>query len=605
MKTGLTLRFFSKRWLSSSSLNLVFAYSVCGMFATGCVAQQADLARIQKDLELQIAKIKEEKKALGAQVDEARSAITASQNLLAKTKTDIAKMQNDLAPRTDFAGLNQQIKLIREQDLAILYGKDEVSEKRINDLEKSLKTYDDSMKSEIGSLQTTVQSQGDKLQIQSDQIQSAQTQSTTLAQQVDKNNQALTANMTEFQNSFAQFKETLASLGTTIGQVQTDLAAQGQELGTVQNRTDELSGSIEKSGTLFSSRFEEQSSQIAQLQKQVTTLQDKLNDDTQALRTYLDQDVKTAMAQLVNDIDRHQEPVLARMDALQKDLDILGTHVQADATQVQDLSQSVLKLREAQEVMGSLLGKRGDEIIQQAGRLSERMNTVEAHQTGLTEQLQSNTQKTSTHLSEVNASLTSISQALDQTRQSLSSRLAKQEELGHTLNQTVQQFQQLKQDTQGQIQQMQSAGQVTDQLRKTVEQIRSRLHDLEIHQSGLVGKLDSDAQVTNTHMQEVNSGINSVAQALENVSAKLNGRIDDQEQRLNRAMTTFQRVQGTADTSQNNVAHLNKLTETVNQLREVVNTIGTKLGERVDQHEDRLGQLAQRVNRLQGPKQHK
>jgi chromosome segregation ATPase len=291
------------------------------------------------------------------------------------------------------------------------------------------------------------------------------------------------------------------------------------------------------------------------------------------------------------------------MDALQQDLDILGTHVQADATQVQDLSQSVLQLREAQEVMGSLLGKRGDEIIQQAGRLSERMNTVEAHQTGLTEQLQSNTQKTSTHLSEVNASLTSISQALDQTRQSLSSRLAKQEELGHTLNQTVQQFQQLKQDTQGQIQQMQSAGQVTDQLRKTVEQIRSRLHDLEIHQSGLVGKLDSDAQVTNTHMQEVNSGINSVAQALENVSAKLNGRIDDQEQRLNRAMTTFQRVQGTADTSQNNVAHLNKLTETVNQLREVVNTIGTKLGERVDQHEDRLGQLAQRVNRLQGPKQ--
>ena len=412
MKTGLTLRFFSKRWLSSSSLNLVFAYSVCGMFATGCVAQQADLARIQKDLELQIAKIKEEKKALGAEVDEARSAITASQNLLAKTKTDIAKMQNDLAPRTDFAGLNQQIKLIREQDLAMLYGKDEETEKRISDLEKSLKTYTDS-----------------KLQIQSDQIQSAQTQSTTLAQQVDKNNQALTANMTEFQNSFAQFKETLASLGTTIGQVQTDLAAQRQELGTVQNRTDELSGSIEKSGTLFSSRFEEQSSQIAQLQKQVTTLQDKLNADTQALRTYLDQDVKTAMAQLVNDIDRHQEPVLARMDALQKDLDILGTHVQADATQMQDLSQSVLKLREAQEVMGSLLGKRGDDIIQQAGRLSERMNTVEAHQTGLTEQLQSNTQKTSTHLSEVNASLTSISQALDQTRQSLSSRLAKQEEV--------------------------------------------------------------------------------------------------------------------------------------------------------------------------------
>ena len=540
METGLTLRFFPKRWLSSSSLNLVFVSSLCGLFATGCIAQQADLARIQKDLELQIAKIKEEKKALATQVEEAKSAITESQNILAQQKKDMAKMQEVLAPRKDFANLHQKVTQ-NEQDLRILGGKDEETEKRIGDLEKSLKSSSDSMQSEIGSLQTTVQSH-------SDQIQSAKTQSTTFAQQVDENNQALTANMTEFQNSFAIFKETLSSLGTTIGQVQTDVTSQRQELGTLQFRTEEL----EKSGTLFSTRLEEQSSQITQLQKQVTTLQDKLNADTQALRTYLDQDVKKAMTQLVNDIDKHQEPVLGRMDALQKDLDILGTHVQADATQVQNLSQSVLQLREAQEVMGNLLGKRGDEILQQTGRLSERMNTMEIHQTKLTEQLQSNTQKTSTHLSEINANLTKV----------------------------------------------QSQGQVT-------EQLRSRLHELETHQSGLVGKIDSDAQVTNTHMQDVNNSINSVAQALENVSAKLNGRIDDQEQRLNRAMTTFQRVQGTADTSQNNVAHLNQLTETVNQLREVVNTIGTKLGERVDQHEDRLGQLAQRVNRLQGAKQQK
>ncbi|MEJ2231547.1 MAG: hypothetical protein P8X46_10255, partial [Nitrospirales bacterium] len=362
---------------------------------------------------------------------------------------------------------------------------------------------------------------------------------------------------------------------------------------------------IEKSGTLFSTRFEEQSAQIAELQNQVTSLQDKLNADTQALRTYLEQDVKTAMGQLVNDIDKHQEPVLARIDSLQKDMETLGTHVQADAAHVQDLSQSVLKLREAQEVMGSLLGKRGDEIIQQAGILSERMNTVESHQTALTDLLQSNTQKTSSHLAEVNASLNSVSQSLDQTGQSLSSRLAKQEKVVQTLEQTLQQFQQLNQDTQSQIQQMQSAGQLTDQLHQTVEQIKSRLQDLEIHQSGLVGKLDSDAQVTNTHLQEVNNGIQSVAQALENVSSKLNSRIDAQEQRLNRAMTSFQKVQGTADTSQTNLAHLNQLTETVNKLRDVVNTIGTKLGERVDQHEDRLGQLAQRVNRLQIPQKPK
>ncbi|MBA3968011.1 MAG: hypothetical protein H0X47_20005 [Nitrospirales bacterium] len=425
--------------------------------------------------------------------------------------------------------------------------------------------------------------------------------------------------MGEFQNSLTQFKETLTSLGTTIGQVQTDLSGQRQDLGTVQSRTEGLSGSmlqvqeslqkaqkgLEKSGALFGTQLEEQSQQVNQLQNQVTTLQDKLTADTQALRTFLEQDVNAAMARLVADINTHQGPKLAQIEFLQKDMEALGTHVQADASHVQDLSQSVLKLREAQEVMGSLLGKRGDEIIQHAGRLSERMNTVESHQTVLTEQFQSNTQKTSAHLTEVNASLNSITQALDQARQSLSSRLAKQEETGQALNQSVQQLQQLKRDVQDQKQQVQTVNQLTDQLNQTVDRIGSRLKDLETHESGLVGKIDSDTQMTNTHLQEVNSGIQSVAQALENVSSKLNARIENQEQRLNRAMTAFQQVQGTADSSQTNLTHLNQLTETVNKLRDVINTIGTKLGERVDQHEDRLGQLAQRVNRFQSPKPQK
>ena len=70
------------------------------------------------------------------------------------------------------------------------------------------------------------------------------------------------------------------------------------------------------------------------------------------------------------------------------------------------------------------------------------------------------------------------------------------------------------------------------------------------------------------------------------------------KQRLNRTTTNFQNLQGTAEAAQLNLQHLNELTETLNQLREVVNTIGTKLGERVDEHENRLGQLAHRVNSL-------
>jgi chromosome segregation ATPase len=533
-----------------SVVNWMIIGCLSGVLGTGCIAQKADLQKIHKDLDRQMTQIRTEKKELEKELVAARAAIAESRNMISAQKADMSKMRSDLAP------MNQQIKLMREEDLTSVYGQFEVAEKKISDLqkdftahEKNFSTTTEKLNTDIQALQMTVQAQGEQQQL-------TQTQTTTLVQQVDENNQALTKKMTEFQTAFGQFKETLGSLGTDISQTQSD----------------------------------------------IETIKTDLTTQDQALRTFLEQDVKTAMDQLVADMEARQRPVVERIDALQSDMETLGTHVQADARRVQELSQSVVKLREAQAVMGSLLGKRGDEIIQQAGRLSEQMKTVESHQATLAEQLQSNTKKTSTHLTEVNASLTSISQNLDQTTQSLSQRLTQQEKTVATLNQAIQEFQQLKGETRGQIQQMQTASQITDQLRQNVEQIKNRLQGLEIHQSEIVGKLDSDAQTTTTHLQEVNNGIQSVAQALENVSSKLNTRIANQEQQLNRAITSFEKVQGSAGAAQTNVQHLNDLTETVNQLRGVINTIGTKLGERVDSHEDRLGQLAQRVNHLQGAK---
>jgi len=552
-----------------------------GSLGTGCVAQQADLQKIHKDLDEQIAQIRIEKKALAQELESARATMAESRSLISAQKDDIQKMQNNLAPRVDMAHLNQKVNLMGEQDLPTLYGKIEVAEKNISDLRQDLTSRTEKLGGDLQTLQTTAQTQ-EKEQ------QRTKAQATALTQQVDEKNQVLTDKMTEFQTAFGQFKETLGTLGTDISKTQTDI-------GTIK----------------------------ANLTTQDQVLRDFKTDLTaqdQTLRAFLEQNVKTAMNQLVTDMDvrqrpvleridalqsdmeARQRPVLERIDALQSDMEALGTHVQADATQVQELLQSVVKLREAQEVMGSLLGKRGDEIIQQAGRLSERMNTVESHQATLTQELQSNTQKTATHLTEVNASLTALSQSLEQTTQSLSQRLAQEEQAMATLNQAIQKLQQFKGETQGQVQQMRTASQVSDQLRQNVEQMAKRMQELEIHQSALVGKLDADAQTTTTHLQEVNNGINSVAQALENVSAKLNTRIANQEQHLNQAVTKFQSAQNTAEVSQANIQHLNDLTGTMNQLQEVINTIGTKLGERVDEHEDRLSQLAKRVNQLQGAK---
>ncbi len=619
---------------------------VFGVFGTGCVAQKADLQKIHKDLDQQITQIRVEKKELTKELDAARAAIAESKQLILAQKADMNKMRGDLAP------LHQKVELIAEQDLTRLYGQLEEAEKKTSDLKKDFQAHKKVFSITTGTLQSDLQSIQATVESHGEQLQTTQVQTTTLAQQIDENNQAVNQQLTDFQVAFRQFKMALTDIGTElttethrassaeaqlsadvsthVEQISADLANQQQAFQSVSDNLSqsllELKETVAQSGILLSTQLDEQATrqaelaqQIASLSQQTTSLdqqatslnqeiaslQGKLETDTQALRTFLEKDVNVAIDKLSIDIDNRQRPILQRINALQSDVEALGIHMQADATQVQELSQSVVQLREAQGVMGSLLGSRGDEIIQQAGRLSERIRTIESHQTTLTQQLESNTKKTSTHLTEVNASLTALSQSLDQTVGSLSQRLKQQEQAVATLNTTNQQFQQLKDATHDQIQQMHAASQLTHQLRETVEQINTRQQDLEIHQSELVGKLGSDAQATTTHLQEVNNGIQSVAQALENVSEKLNTRIVNQERQLNRAMTSFQNVQNSIEISQANVQHLNDLTGTMNQLQDVITTIGTKLGERVDEHEDRLGQLAQRVNRLQGTKSKK
>ena len=86
MKTGVSLRDYSRQWALLSSLKWVLAYGICSVLVTGCVAQQADVARIQKDLENQIAKIKEEKKSLGLQVDETKAQLIRMNEEAKKTR---------------------------------------------------------------------------------------------------------------------------------------------------------------------------------------------------------------------------------------------------------------------------------------------------------------------------------------------------------------------------------------------------------------------------------------------------------------------------------------------------------------------------------------
>jgi septal ring factor EnvC (AmiA/AmiB activator) len=102
-----------------------------GVLGTGCVAQQADLEKIQKDLYKQMTQIRTEKKELEKELGAARAEIEESRNEIAAQKADMGKMRSDQAP------MNQQIKLMREKDLTSVYGQFEVVEKRISIFKRS------------------------------------------------------------------------------------------------------------------------------------------------------------------------------------------------------------------------------------------------------------------------------------------------------------------------------------------------------------------------------------------------------------------------------------------------------------------------------------
>ena len=83
---------------------------------SSCVAQQADLVRIQQDFEAKIAKIDQDKIALEATLAQANQAIQESKKVLAKQKSEVAEL---VRARAQF---NSELRSLREENLPQLSG---------------------------------------------------------------------------------------------------------------------------------------------------------------------------------------------------------------------------------------------------------------------------------------------------------------------------------------------------------------------------------------------------------------------------------------------------------------------------------------------------
>ena len=585
---------------------------------SGCVAQQADLTKMKRELDDQIVQIKKEKKELQHEVARAREAIDEGKKQTAELKAENKKLFRFRAE------MKNDFREFREKDFADFNGRIEEINKRLEDLQTGMQAENNDIGARIENVETKIDSRftevNTQMQAQQDGLTDQEAKTSALIQQVDQDGVSFNQKMTEFQTALTTFKESLAELGTKFvqeaerdSQVEKELSQQmGQNvqlsqatlddmqarLATNTANIDEVSQSVStikeamgESGRLLSTRLDEEATRVTaleskqgQTEKDLLAATETLNSETQGLKVYFEQNVQS------------------NMDTLQGDVVGLETQLVTQSNEIQELRQTALQLKEHQDVMGSLLGQRGDDLIQQAGRLDERMKLLESHQTSLDQTMETNRQNTARHFDEMTASLSSMSQALQKTTGDLDAQLTSQEQALNDLTQQIQALQAIQGEVKSNQSHVQSVMQSQNEFRSSVEQVTNRLKELENHQSAVSAKIDADVKTINTHLKEVNSAITSESEALGQVNTQLNTRIDRQEQHLNKTLANVQSVDGLKKTSRENRSHLNQLTDTVNKLREVLSTIGKKFGERVDQHEERLAELAKRINQLQAKK---
>ena len=148
-------------------------------------------------------------------------------------------------------------------------------------------------------------------------------------------------------------------------------------------------------------------------------------------------------------------------------------------------------------------------------------------------------------------------------------------------------------------------GKRSDEQLQIVGQLTARMDRLEKDQVAEGGKQIEDTQTISEHLAELTSSVQSTQQGLEQVKTALSaqlqeqlGRIDDHERRLADTGPDVGALDSLQQEVRDNAAHLNQVTDSLGQLKDVFNTIGTKLGERVDSHDSQLTTLSQQVQSL-------
>jgi len=149
-------------------------------------------------------------------------------------------------------------------------------------------------------------------------------------------------------------------------------------------------------------------------------------------------------------------------------------------------------------------------------------------------------------------------------------------------------------------------GKRSDAQMKQIGKLTAQLDHMRETQSSDSSQQDANVQTLSSHVNEITTSVQSVVTKLDQVKTSLSSRLDDQAARLAEQERRLTETANNSVSSQRlnqelfaTVQQLTQLTTALGQLKDVVNTIGATLGEKVDEHEGQLAGLVHQVHQLQ------
>ncbi len=565
---------------------------------TAC-AQQADLAKVEKDLGGKITKLDQEKRALAQVLKQAKEeSADALERQKAELNEELVTAQGQLSETImkARAQLNSDLRNLREESLPKAMGD---METQIHQVRRSFENAVNRQTQRISALQALQEQRETELSKQIDAL--GQSFERALQQQ----GQTVKDQFVAFQKSLGQLKDALTD---------------------VNQRLDREAKRSTGSETKIRQDFD----------RHLQVFRAKLDADTKALKTYLETEVKTAIEAINVALNEGNRNLKADIDAQATRLSELNAKLgpelsglrQTDAMYGKDLEAVTLSLAQLRDVLGATgtqLGTKLDSQGKGLERTAKRIEELQGQHTALAKKLDADLKGLHGYLDkDVRPSLESIANAFSQEKNQVSQEFIKvtsdlqRVEQASALNvtQTQQQLesqakhvQELSEAVAGMREVLDSMagmlGNRTDQHMNQLGQLTARLAVLEKELAAEAAKQATNTQAVSTHLEDVTSSVQSVGQSLEQfqnlMSAKLKeqaNRIDAQARQVSESTKSSAAVSKFQQGLKANVTQLNELTKSVAQLKAVVKAMGEKLGSKVDAHESQLIEVEQALKKF-------